>query len=143
MSRWAAAVPHGLKFDRNVLEVWPHPDGPQHNEVAAGFASVPSWTGITWSEKDRDLPDNGLSGVMHASVYRRFDGETVRLFNGYGAYRPAPLHKHVDFARFWGNGAPFPANSYEGQQNLAGEPPILPVEAKAFLASSLGTKDGA
>jgi hypothetical protein len=67
-----------------------------------------------------------LGGIMHASVYRRFDGERVRLTGGYGAYRPIPLRKHVDFARFSEKDAPFPADSYEGQRNLAGEPPRFP-----------------
>ncbi|MET4149070.1 DUF2235 domain-containing protein [Bradyrhizobium sp. RT7b] len=130
MARWAAAVPDGLKFDRSVLKVWPHPEGAQHDEVAAGFSSIPRWTGITWTEKNRDLSDEGLHGIMHASVYRRFDGESVRLTHGFGAYRPASLRRHEDFARFWEPGAPFPANSYDGQKNLAGEPPEFPAEAR-------------
>ncbi len=129
MTRWAAAVPDGLKFDRRVLKVWPHPDGLQHDEVAAGFASIPRWTGITWAEKHRELPDEGLHGIMHASVYRRFDSEAVRLTDGFGAYRPTSLRRHEDFARFWEAGATFPANSYVGQRNLAGEPPEFPAEA--------------
>ncbi|MDN4985550.1 DUF2235 domain-containing protein [Bradyrhizobium sp. WYCCWR 13022] len=128
MTRWAAAVPHGLKFDRNLLRVWPHPDGPQHDEVAAGFDSIPRWTGFTWTEKHRDLPDGGLHGIIHESVYRRFDAEAVRLDDGYGAYRPVSLSRHDDFARFWAAGAAFPANSYDGQKNLAGEPPEFPAE---------------
>jgi T6SS, Phospholipase effector Tle1-like, catalytic domain len=61
MLRWAVAVPNGLKFDRQVLRTWPYPDGPQHDEVAAGFGSIPRWTGITWAEKYRDLPKGGNS----------------------------------------------------------------------------------
>lgn len=125
MTRWAAAVPHGLKFDRRVLKVWPHPEGPQHDEVAAGFGSIPRWTGVTWTEKHRDLPDGGLHGIIHESVYRRFDGKTVRLVDGFGAYRPISLRNHEDFARFCVAGAPFPANSYAGQKNVAGHPPDL------------------
>lgn len=129
MSRWAAAVPHGLKFDRSVLKVRPYPEGPQHNEVAAGFASIPRWTGITWTEKHRELPGDGA--IMHASVYRRFDGSDVRLTDGFGAYRPVPLRAHQDFARFYKDKAQFPANSYEGQRHLAGEPPRFPAEGGA------------
>lgn len=132
MTRWAAAVPHGLKFDRRVLKVWPHPEGAQHDEVAAGFGSIPRRTGITWTEKHRDLPDDGLHGIIHESVYRRFDSDNVRLVDGFGAYRPTSLRKHEDFARFWGAGAPFPANSYAGQKSLAGGPPAFPAEADSL-----------
>ena len=126
MTRWAEAVPDGLKFDRTVLNVWPHPEGPQHDEVAAGFGSVPRWTGITWTEKHRDLPGEGRDGIMHQSVYRRFDLESVRLTDGFRPYRPKTLLRHVDFERFWSAGASFPATSYIGQTKLAGEPPQRP-----------------
>jgi len=127
MARWAAAVPGGLKFDQSVLKVWPHPEGPQHDEVAAGFGSIPCWTGITWAAKHRDLPGDGA--IMHASVYRRFDRPAVRLTDAYGAYRPVTLRTHEDFKRFFEGGAQFPTNSYDGQKHLAGEPPPLAAEA--------------
>ncbi|MGJ5196554.1 DUF2235 domain-containing protein [Bradyrhizobium sp. SZCCHNR1085] len=130
MTRWAAAVPDGLKFDHSVLRVWPHPEGPQHDEVAAGFGSIPRWTGITWTKKGRDLPDAGLHGIIHGSVYRRFDAEAVRLFDGFGRYRPTALERHEDFARFWLAGAKFPADSYDRQKNLAGEPPRFTDDAR-------------
>lgn len=98
MARWASAVPDGLKFDKSVLKVWPQPGGPQHDEVAAGFASVPRWTGITWKEKYRVLP--GPGAIMHASVYRRFDNREVRLTDAFGRYRPSTLETHDDFKRF-------------------------------------------
>ena len=66
----------------SVLQIWPHPDGPQHDEVAAGSPSIPRWTDITWMEKHRDLPDDGTHGIIHNSVYRRFDDEAVRLPSG-------------------------------------------------------------
>lgn len=61
MLRWAAAVPNGLKFDVSVLRVWPYPNGPQHDEVAAGFGFIPRWTGITWAEERRPLPGKALT----------------------------------------------------------------------------------
>ncbi len=121
MARWAAAVPDGLKFDKSVLKVWPQPGGPQHDEVAAGFASIPRWTGLTWSKKYRELP--GPGAIMHASVYRRFDSREVRLTDAFGPYRPPTLETHDDFSRFYEPTAPFPANSYNEQTALAGEPP--------------------
>jgi uncharacterized protein (DUF2235 family) len=129
MSRWAAAVPDGLKFDRIVLKVWPYPEGPQHDEVVAGFGSIPRWTGVTWTEKHRDLPGDGA--IMHASVYRRFDGRDVRLTEAFGAYRPVTLRTHEDFKRFYEGGAQFPSNSYDGQKHLAGEPPPFPAEIRS------------
>src|ERR1700682_5531125 len=44
MLRWAVAIPDGLKFDPRVLSIWPHPEGPQHDEVASGFSFIPKWT---------------------------------------------------------------------------------------------------
>jgi hypothetical protein len=124
MARSAAAVPHGLKFDRDVLRLWPQADGPQHDEVAAGFASIPRWTGITWTKKERKLP--GPGAIMHAGVYRRFDSHDVRLTDVFGRYRPSTLETHDDFKRFYDPAAPFPANSGQGATATAEEPPALP-----------------
>jgi hypothetical protein len=124
MLRWAVAVPNGLKFDRQVLRTWPAPDGPQHDEVAAGFGSIPRWTGITWAEKYRDLP-KGDNSVTHSSVYRRFDLEAVPGYYRMGPYRPPTLERHVDFKRYWLPGASFPADSLASATEVAGEPPAL------------------
>ena len=82
-------------------------------------------------EKHRDLPDDGTHGIIHNGVYRRFDDEAVRLPDGFGRYRPTSLSKHEDFARFWLSDAPFPADSCDGQKNLAGEPPKFPAPVTA------------
>ncbi|WP_316168461.1 MULTISPECIES: DUF2235 domain-containing protein [unclassified Bradyrhizobium] len=124
MARWAAAVPHGLKFDRSVLKRWPQPEGPQHDEVAAGFNAIPRWTGMTWPLKFRDLP--GPGAIMHPSVYQRFDGENVRLNDCIGPYRPHTLKTHDDFKAFYSASAKFPADSGANAAATAGVPPPLP-----------------
>jgi uncharacterized protein (DUF2235 family) len=124
MARWAAAIPNGLKFDRRVLQVWPYPDGLQHDEVAAGFGFIPRWTGITWAEEKRKLP--GAAAIMHPSVYHRFDLPAAQLYDRRGPYRPETLQDHNDFKRFCLPGAEFPAKSFAGATVAAGNPPAMP-----------------
>lgn len=124
MALWAAAVPHGIKFDRRVLQMWPHADGPQHDEVAAGLGFIPKWTGITWTEQKRKLP--GTAAVMHRSVYRRFDLRAVQVYDRRCPYRPETLQDHDDFKRFCQPGAQFPAISMDVATAVAGEPPAWP-----------------
>jgi uncharacterized protein (DUF2235 family) len=124
MLRWAVAIPHGLKFDPQVLRMWPHPEGPQHDEVAIGFSFIPKWIGITWSKDDRELKNPATT--MHRSVYRRFDLKAVQVYDRLSRYRPATLSTHNDFKAFFGPSAPFPANSEHSATAVAGEPPPLP-----------------
>jgi hypothetical protein len=121
MLRWAAAVPQGLKYDQGVLQVWPYPEGPQHDEVATGFAFIPRWTGITWGEEKRKLP--GTAAIMHRSVYRRFDERAVQVYDSMTRYRPKTLAIHVDFESYYGPGAAFPATSLATATTVAGKPP--------------------
>ena len=121
MRRWAAAVPQGLKYDQGVLQVWPYPEGPQHDEVATGFAFIPRWTGITWGEEKRKLP--GTAAIMHRSVYRRFDERAVQVYDSMTRYRPETLAIHVDFESYYEPGAAFPATSLATATTVAGEPP--------------------
>jgi uncharacterized protein (DUF2235 family) len=131
MALWAAAVPHGLKFERRVLQMWPHTDGPQHDEVAVGFGFIPRWTGITWAEQKRKLP--GTAAVMHRSVYRRFDLPAVQVYDRRCPYRPETLQDHDDFKRFCQPGAEFPAKSTDGATVVAGDPPAWPSESSPSL----------
>jgi hypothetical protein len=121
MLRWAAAVPQGLKYDQGVLQTWPYPEGPQHDEVATGLAFIPRWTGITWAEEKRKLP--GTAAIMHRSVYRRFDERAVQVYDSMTRYRPQTLAIHVDFESYYEPGAAFPATSLATATTVAGEPP--------------------
>ena len=128
MLRWAAAVPNGLKFDVSVLRAWPYPNGPQHDEVAAGFGFIPRWTGITWAEEHRPLPGKTAvkEAIMHRSVYHRYDERAVQVYDEFTRYRPKTLMDHIDFKDFYSPGAPFPATSYASATKVAGDPPKLP-----------------
>lgn len=124
MLRWAVAIPNGLKFDPRVLSMWPHPEGPQHDEVASGFSFIPKWTGITWAKESRKLP--ATAATMHRSVYRRFDLEAAQVYDKMSRYRPETLSTHDDLKSFYGPAAPFPAKSEQTATATAGEPPPLP-----------------
>jgi hypothetical protein len=92
----ASIIPDGLKHDASVLKLWPDPAGQQHDEQAG-----------SWLRKGlRPLPEDGkthLSGAtMHKSVYRRFEGDPVLLFDRIGQYLPVNLDKHVDFKQYFG-----------------------------------------
>jgi hypothetical protein len=88
-----------LKHDSSVLKLWPDPAGPQHDEQANG-----------WLKKGlRHPPENEATheskATMHKSVYRRFEGRPVLIFNRIGPYRPVNMARHVDFKQYFGDGA--------------------------------------
>lgn len=129
MLRWAVAVPGGLKFNPDVLRLWGHHDGQQHDEVAAGYSFVPKWTGLTWPKEDRSLP--GKEAIMHPSVYHRFDLEDVAHYDEFRPYRPSTLETHVDFADFYAVGGAFPATSYASCRFSAEMPPPFSMKRDA------------
>ena len=98
--RWLVAVasiiPNGMKHDGSILQLWPDPNGPQHDEQAGGFLKA----GL------RTLPVDKTTGKsispMHRSVYRRFDTSSVMVFDEMKAYRPTNLQTHVDFEQYFG-----------------------------------------
>ncbi|MFZ2155523.1 MAG: DUF2235 domain-containing protein [Bradyrhizobium sp.] len=99
--RWMVAaagiIPNGLKHDSSVLKLWPDPSGPQHDEQAGG-----------WLKKGmRPLPEDEKTheseATMHKSVYRRFSGDPVVLFDRIAPYRPVNLEKHIDFKQYFGS----------------------------------------
>jgi len=126
MVRSAIAIPNGLMVDKRVLTRWPYPDGMQHDEVKMGYGWLTRRLGITWTKQERSLPrpsDKALSAeIIHRSVYKRFDHERVQVYDRMLAYRPETLKNHVDFARFYQEGAPFPATSEREAECVAGEP---------------------
>jgi hypothetical protein len=96
----ASIIPDGLKHDGSVLRLRPNPTGPQHNEQATGFLKL----GV------RDLPidpDSEQSmAPMHQSVYHRFEGSQVLLYDRMASYRPDNMRVHVDFNHYFDDGEP-------------------------------------
>lgn len=94
----ASIIPEGLKHDSSVLKLWPDPRGPQHDQQAGG-----------WLKKElRLLPKNDKnesSATMHKSVYRRFEGGPVLVYDQTKPYCPDNLDTHVDFKQYFGPNA--------------------------------------
>jgi uncharacterized protein (DUF2235 family) len=128
MLKWATVIPGGLKHDGRVLELWPYPEGMQHDEARTGFGVITKLTGYTWTEQKRKLPSP--DAVIHQSVYRRFDLRAVQVYDIMRAYRPDTLTNHKDFAHYYKPGAPFPADSLETGAEMAQEPPTTTPDAK-------------
>jgi len=99
MLTWATIIPNGLKYDRSVLNLHPHPKGMQHDECKSGFGLFTRLTGVTWPEEYRKLPGNQLpyEAIMHRSVYERFDALEVLQYDVTQPYRPITLAQHIDF----------------------------------------------
>jgi hypothetical protein len=128
MIRWANLIPGGLKHDSSVLTRWPHPQGPQHDEVKVGLGLGTDLTGLTWSKQDRRLPSP--DAIMHPSVYARFDLRTVPIYDEMRSYRPETLKTHTDFARYYQPGAPFPAQSLQNATAIADDPAVVAVRVQ-------------
>src|SRR5205823_5218926 len=65
MAKCAAAVPDALRLDADVLRLSPYPEGMQHDEVAAGLGLLTKLFNITWTKKDRELPNS--KAIVHPS----------------------------------------------------------------------------
>ena len=120
MLRCATVIPSGLKYDPEVLNPTPSPEGMQHDEVKSGLGLITKLTGRSYAKKERELP--GPNAVIHRSVYRRFDLREVQIYDRLGPYRPSTLRTHVDFAQYYEEGAPFPATSAQNATADAEEP---------------------
>ena len=120
MLKCASVIPNGLRHDADVLKPWPQPDGMQHDEVKSGLGLLTKLFGITYTKKERELP--GPNAVVHLSVYNRFDLEAVQIYDQLVPYRPNTLRTHADFAKYYEQGAPFPATSTQHATADAEEP---------------------
>lgn len=87
----AQAVPGGLKVDQSVLQLFPSPDGVQHDEcrgLAFRFAS----------KLHREIkPD----ATLHASVYERFKLRAVQQYDLSVAYLPENLRQHQNLKNYY------------------------------------------
>jgi hypothetical protein len=122
--RWmliaATTIPYPIKFDYEVLKTHPVPTGRSHNEVKAGFGLITTLSGMSWIEQQRELPSN--DATMHKLVYDRFDAPEAFEYDQWIPYRPKTLRSHVDFAKFYEAGAPFPATSLSTATAMADDP---------------------
>jgi hypothetical protein len=112
----ATAIPDPIQFDPLVLITHPAPNWRRHDEVKSGFGIVTTLTGMTWTARRRVLPNDA---PMHRSVYERFDLPKAFEYDVWEPYRPETLRDHVDFAKYYEPGAPFPATSLTGATALA------------------------
>jgi hypothetical protein len=94
----ASIIPDGLKHDASVLRLSPDPAGPQHNEQAGSFLKLGA----------RRIPVDHATGVsqspMHKSVYERFGGKTVLVYDRIADYRPDNMRVHIDFQHYFNGG---------------------------------------
>jgi uncharacterized protein (DUF2235 family) len=120
----ATTIPNPIGFDPDVLKTHTVPTGRSHDEVKAGFGLITTLIGVGWAEQRRNLPSS--SATMHKSVYERFDAPEALEYDTWIPYRPSTLRAHIDFARFYEAGAPFPANSLSTASAIADDPESRP-----------------
>lgn len=92
----ASIVPNGLKHDGSVLRLWPDPAGPQHDEQVGGWLKK----GLRPLPEDEKTHESGAT--MHKTVYRRFAGDPVLMFDRIARYRPVNMENHIDFKQYFG-----------------------------------------
>lgn len=80
----AQAVPDGLKVDKSVLQLFPSPDGMQHDECRS--------LAFRFAKKLNRAID--IKGTLHPSVYERFKLADVQQYDLSAAYRPENLRLH-------------------------------------------------
>jgi uncharacterized protein (DUF2235 family) len=92
--RWMAgeAAKIGLKIDSSVLQTYPDPRGPQHDETRKGFFRLaPKWL--------RPVPANA---VLDPSVYERLKAAEILDYDRLKPYRPQNLRHHERAKEFFG-----------------------------------------
>jgi uncharacterized protein (DUF2235 family) len=86
-----AAASVGLKYDPDVLKLYPDANGMQHDETKRipfkFFAKI-----------DRDIP---VDAPLHDTVLQRFRTEEVQLYDLFGPYRPEGLRRHSTTSEFY------------------------------------------
>ena len=88
----AQAVPHGIRIDGDVLQLYPSSAGPQHDECKTGRF------GHLWKKRRRTVPDNA---VLHPSVRERFEHAAVLHYDEMKPYRPDNLRHHQDVKQYY------------------------------------------
>ncbi|MGF9763256.1 DUF2235 domain-containing protein [Microvirga sp. 0TCS3.31] len=88
----AQAVPHGIRIDGDVLQLYPSSAGPQHDECKTGRF------GHLWEKGRRDVPEDA---VLHPSVKERFEQPQVLHYDEMKPYRPENLRHHQDVRQYY------------------------------------------
>ena len=88
----AQAVPHGIRIDGDVLQLYPSSGGPQHDECKTGRF------GYLWEKGRRDVPEDA---VLHPSVKERFEHGSVLQYDEMKPYRPENLRRHQDVRQYY------------------------------------------
>lgn len=94
--RWivdaAAAVPNGIRIDGDVLQLYPSPAGPQHDEGKSGRY------GRFWKKAPRSI---SRSAILHPSVCERFERSCVLQYDEMKPYRPENLRSHPEVKQYY------------------------------------------
>ena len=89
MTEEAAKV--GLKIDSSVLQAYPDPTGPQHDETRKGFFHLaPKWL--------RPIPSDA---ILDPSVFERLKAGTILNYDQMQPYRPENLRGHQKAKEFF------------------------------------------
>ena len=99
MADAAITVRDGIKIDKSALQLYPSPDGMQHDERKVGFPVLTRWLRLTWQEKQRNIADP--NAPLHDSVYERFALPSVIHYDAARPYRPKGLRLHARLANYY------------------------------------------
>jgi hypothetical protein len=91
----ATSVPDGIRIDGDVLQLYPSPAGPQHDECKTGRF------GHLWEKGRRMVPNDA---VLHPSVKERFEQPQVLHYDEMKPYRPENLRRHQDVKQYYEDG---------------------------------------
>lgn len=88
----ATAVPHGIRIDGDVLQLYPSCAGPQHDECKTGRF------GRFWEKAIRKIPEDA---ILHPTVRERFEQPCVLHYDETKPYRPENLRHHRDVKQYY------------------------------------------
>jgi uncharacterized protein (DUF2235 family) len=87
----AQKIPNGLNIDRSVLQLYPSPDGVQHDEC----------NGLVFRFARKIDRTIRTDGTLHGSVYERFNRPAVLQYDEMKPYRPEGLRKHEQLKQYY------------------------------------------
>lgn len=92
--KWMAnqAKRAGLLVNPQYLQLFGKPDGPQHDECRVGISIL--GVRFKWREKMRRVVANA---TVHPSVWDRFNGPDVLIYDETKQYRPKTLQEHEKY----------------------------------------------
>ncbi|HEV7252675.1 MAG TPA: DUF2235 domain-containing protein [Mesorhizobium sp.] len=105
----ATALPFPLRFDPDLLRLWPSSDGVQHDERCAVPGGLPRWlsrlirrvlppTAFCWEFRSRTIDSHAL---LHPSVPERFALPSVLIDGWRMPYRPVALRRHAQVRGYY------------------------------------------